>query len=167
MNRHLLVLFIWLSVPTRCYSANSQARPRFVTFTLAGVNLKSIKQSENETAVIDQKKRYCLSKQTHSKNYYNLLLMPTRELKRNKDSYENRRVSKSKLASLRTGHGISIGSSISQVIEKIGKPSDSETRNGEITYYYRGKFKGWRHHAWYHFAQGRLHSIMIWTYRDL
>ena len=146
---------------------HAQTQPKFVTYVLAGKDMRKSKLSDASTAIYDKKKGYYLVNDTDTKTVYSLLLITPKVLKDNPDGTpDNLKVRRGTLPSLSTGHGVSIGDSERTVIKKIGKPTSREKNAalGELTLFYSytgGRIYGWSYSSWYSFKKGKVAAIRL------
>ena len=84
--------------------------------------MRKLKSTKDETAVFDQKKGYYLVKEaSQGSNAKRLLLIRPEDLKDDPEELLSRlKVSKGKLLSLSTNHGVKIGDSPKTVLSKLG-----------------------------------------------
>ena len=165
MKRAIVLLLTLISFATTYSLAQNQ--PRFVSYVLAGKDMRKSKTTDASTAIYDKRKGYYLINDTDSKTYYSLLLITPADLKRAPDGTpENLRVRRGTLPSLATGHKVAIGDSERAVIKKIGKPTDrmKDAALGELTLFYQytgGKIYGWSYGSWYSFRRGKVAAIRL------
>ncbi len=163
MKRAIAALL--LSVFAVASNSYAQTPPKFVTYVLAGKDMKKSKATKQATATHDKKKGYYLVSDTDAKTYRSLLLIKPQELK-NDESIGDLKVNSGTLSSLSTGHGVKIGDSEQTVIKKIGKPTSREkdAALGELTLFYTytgGKIYGWSYSSWYSFRKGKVAAIRL------
>ena len=135
---------ILLLLAVTASSLYAQTQPKFVTYFLAGRDIRDGKKSKGlkpMTAICDKKKGFCLvndNDSEESKNTYSLLLISARELKgeikQSPEIWKNLNIYSGVLPSLSTGHGISIGDTKKALTKRLGKPTiiyDGDVEFGE------------------------------------
>lgn len=165
MKRAIAALFLSASLMTA--NLYAQTQPKFVTYVLAGKDMRKSKSSDQKTAIYDKKKGYYLINDTDAKTAYSLLLIKPQELKDDPTGIlDNLKVRPGTLPSLSTGHGVSIGDSESTVTKKLGKSTDrmNNAALGELTLFYQytgGRIYGWSYGSWYSFRRDKVAAIRL------
>jgi hypothetical protein len=154
-----------LTLVIGCRNLQAQFQPKFVTYVLAGRDMRKSKISDQMTAIYDKKKGYYLINDTDAKTAYSLLLVKPQELKDDPtDILQELKVRNGVLPSLSTGHGVSIGDSERNVIRKLGKPTqrDKIGKDSLLFYIYDGgRIYGWSFSSWYTIRGGKVSSIRL------
>jgi len=144
----------------------AQSLPKFVTYTLAGVDMRSLKNTQDFEVMYDAKREYFLIPEISEGKYRSLLLIRPKDMYDDPaEGFKPNRIVTKRLRSLSNEKGVSIGDTERSVVRKLGKPSRREDRdNGGVLLYYLyegGRIYGWSYSCWYELKRGRVSAIRL------
>ena len=148
--------------------------PRYITYQLGGVDVRTAVTSSEDRYIIDKKRKYCLSISHGPSSQVQLLLTRVKILISTGDldlKRDRRIITERTIKPMGNERGIHIGDKPSKVLRILGLPTEHDefadgdperTGNGMFLFHYPGaRLNGWSYEAYYDFKNGRLQAISI------